>query len=125
MKASIWIAALIVSSQAARANNALTRLDDVVTSETILNSCHLFSAEDAREDLSASDRVGKDAWRLILAALDDRDSAHHDDNSRKADFLLQGRIELDQAVAQKNVVEQGCSALVPQARVTLETLHEK
>jgi hypothetical protein len=124
MKLLLATAILVTCSSAANAADALSRLDDEITSLTILGSCHMLPApllgpkENAQKNEKEVASIGDDAWRLLWTALDQHYRADHDKNGRKADRLLQERIEVDQEVARADVVQQGCRVLTPHALET-------
>ena len=104
----------------------IDQVEEIITSAEIKEECHLTLPEPAAEDgeriKEKLDAMGKAAWRKIWTELDEQEPSRHDENARRADYMLRKRIEAGMHKGRSLVAEQGCAALMPRAREVLEAL---
>jgi hypothetical protein len=119
-------AAFICLTAAARAD-VLDQMDETSLSVEVKDECHIQMPEPERTTEQGSridaklDALGKVAWHQIWDELDSNAPSDHEQNGRKAEYILRKRMEEDLGKGRALVAEKGCAALTPHAREVLES----
>jgi hypothetical protein len=106
--ALIGVALLLAGSAPVRAADAMMALDDYNIRRAIILQCHMTQSPTDIAFLAREDAVRRTALVQLRAQLDASDPAHRDENTKKADDMLQARRAARDYDISEQVRNYGC-----------------